>query len=149
MGIGLGGCRLLHLGNFGPQAFQLLVERRLVGEQYRQLLVPLTKSGFQHLQLLDALLGRRGSLGQRIGVELQPRRWAPLSSIGAGQPVPNVEQFADCDHRVRLLDGPVTVYSLIAQLDDYACLAEYRFAGSGLEGGFMNQGAQVVLIRNA
>ena len=83
-GLGLGvvvrvrlrGARLLRLGHLGAQALQLLVQRGLVRQQRRELFVALAQPGLQLLELVDGLLRNRRGLGQRVGVEGQPRRRA-------------------------------------------------------------------------
>ena len=56
-----GGC-LLGLGHLGPQALEFLIERALVREQRRELLVALPEAFRKRAQLLRSLLpGRRGA----------------------------------------------------------------------------------------
>lgn len=54
------GC-LFGLGHLGPQAPEFLVERTIVNEQRRELLVALAEPVLQRAQLFRSLLpGRRG-----------------------------------------------------------------------------------------
>ena len=88
-----GGC-LLGLGHLGPQALEFLVERALVREQRRELLVALPEAFRKRAQLLRSLLpGRRGP-GQRRRIEGKPGRRAPGAGVGPGEPVGHVEELA-------------------------------------------------------
>ena len=61
VGVWLRGCCLLGLGHLGPQALEFLVERALVREQRRELLVAFPQTFRKRAQLLRSLLfGRRG-----------------------------------------------------------------------------------------
>src|SRR5207249_2788251 len=53
----------LRFSNLGAQTRQLLVERRLIGEQGRELLIPLAQDDLELLQLLSGLSRRRTGLG--------------------------------------------------------------------------------------
>ena len=59
--VGLRGGGLLRRGDLGAQALQLLVERGLVGQQRRELLVALAQARFELLQLLGGLLAATGA----------------------------------------------------------------------------------------
>ena len=60
-----------------------------------------------------------------------------------------MEQLADGGDRVKLLNGAVAVHRPIAEgVDDFR-LAEGRLAGSRLEGRLVDQGAEVVLVRES
>jgi len=143
----LGSTRFLGLGHLGAQTLQLFVQRRLVRQQRRELFIPLSQPGFQLLELLDGLLRKRRGLGQRAGVEGQPRRRLGAACVGAGEPVAHMEQLADRRQRVDLLDGPMAVHGLVAERVDDPGLAEHRLARGRLEGRLVDQRAQVVLIR--
>ena len=55
MRVRLRRCGLLRRRHLGAQALQLLVERGLVGQQRRELLVALAQARFELLQLLGGL----------------------------------------------------------------------------------------------
>jgi hypothetical protein len=80
--VGLGRRGLLRRSDFGAQPRQLVVERALVGEHLRELLVALAQFGFEPLQGFGALqrCGRRH--GRRPASAA-----ASKSSPGAGRAV--------------------------------------------------------------
>ena len=117
VGIRLGGSRLLRLGDFGPQPLQLFVQRHPVGQQRRELLVPLAQRCLQRLELFDGLSGNGCGLGQRTGVEGQPRRRLDPSRIRAGQPVADMEQLAHGSQGIVTAGiGAMAVDRLVAEL---------------------------------
>ena len=147
--VGLRGRLLLGLGDLGAQTSQLGIERRLVRQHRRQLLVALAQPRFELLQLLDRLLGQGREFGQRDDIEHQPRHRLRAPRIRTRQPIPEMKQLAHGRHRVRRLDRSMTVYRLIAERIDDARLAEHGLARRGLERRLVNQGAQIVLIGQA
>src|SRR5262249_29664031 len=66
-----------------------------------------------------------------------------------GQPVPDVEEFPDCGLCVVLVDGPRTMDGRVAKPRDNSGLVEHRIPGRGLECWLMDEGAEVVLVRQA
>ena len=71
------------------------------------------------------LPGRRGP-GQRRRIEGKSGRRAPGASVGPGEPVGHVEEFAQRRQRVSLRNGAVAVHRAIAERVDYPGLAEHR-----------------------
>jgi len=57
-----------------------------------------------------------------------------------------VEQLTQGIDRIRIVDLAGAVYSQVAQVLDEARFGEKRFAHGGLEAGFVDEGAQVVLV---
>ena len=131
--VGLCVSLLLGLGHLGPQALEFLVERALVREQRRKLLVALPEPFLERAQLFRSLLfGRRGP-GQRSRIEGKSGLWAPGAGVGPGEPVGHVEEFAQRRQRVSLRYGAVAVHCPIAKRDDHPRLAEHRLACGLLE----------------
>ena len=91
-----GGVRLLRLGDLGPQPRQFGVERVLVGQQRRELLVPLAQLRLQLLELVDGLLrdaarssaARSGRTSARRRLGARARRCGPASSRRGTVPAP-------------------------------------------------------------
>ena len=78
MRVRLCGSRLLGLGHLGLQVLELLVQRVLVREHDRKLLITLPQSFFKRAQLLRSLLaGRRAPGYYAAGSKASP---------GAGRP---------------------------------------------------------------
>jgi RNase P/RNase MRP subunit p29 len=146
MRVGLRRGHLLRLGHLGAQALQLVVERRLVGQQDGELFVPLGKIDLELAQLLERPLRNRGAR-QRVGIEGQVRRRARVSRVSVGEPVTHVKQFADRRQRIGRLHRPRAVHGLIAQRVDDPRLAEHRLARRGLEGRLVDERTQAVLVR--
>ena len=88
-----GGC-LLGLGNLGPQPLEFFVERALVREQRRELLVALLEPFLERAQLFRSLLPRRCGLGQRRRIEGEPRRRVSGAGVRPREPVGHVEELA-------------------------------------------------------
>ncbi len=147
--VGLRGRGLPGIGDLGSQAREFRIQRSLVCQQCRQLLVALAQTTLKLLQLLDGLLGQRREFGQRNCVEYQPRRRLRPPRVRTRQPVREMEQLAHCSHRIRRLDRSMTVNRLIAKRVDKPHLAEYRFARRGFEGRFVDQGAKIFLVGQA
>ena len=153
-GLGLGivvrvrlrGSLFLGLGHLTPQALEFLVERALVRQQRRELLVALPESFLKRAQLFGSLLlGRRGP-GQRRRIEGKPGRRAPGAGVGPGEPVGHVVELAQRRQRVRFRHGAVAVHRAIAERVDHPGLAEHRFACGLLEARLVDQRREVVLI---
>src|SRR5882672_9255653 len=68
------------------------------------------------------------------------------SSVGARKPVANVKQVPHGGDRISLMNGSVAVDSSVAQGVDQPGLAEDRIARCVLQGRFVDQGAEVVLV---
>src|SRR5664279_1915678 len=59
----------------------------------------------------------------------------------------DMEEFAHCRQRVKLLDGAMTMHGRIAQAIDKHRLGKDGSAGRGLESRLVDERAQVVLVR--
>ena len=106
MRVGLRGVRLLRLGHLGAQALQLLVERRLVRQQRRELLVALAQRRFQlSAAARRSASGPARSCGSALGVEGEPGRGRSRARVGAREPVADVEQLAHRRQRVDCRNG--------------------------------------------
>jgi hypothetical protein len=136
----------LGLGDLRAEPHQLGVHRGVVGSEVGEPLVLLAQLGLQRTELIEGLLGHRPGRGERRGIERQPGRGPGAARIGARQPVGDVEQLAHRHDRVRRLDGAVAVHRLVAELGDQARLLEHRLARHPLEGGFVDERAEVVLV---
>ena len=146
MGVRLRGGCLLGLGHFGPQALEFLIERALVREQRRELLVALPETFRKRAQLLRSLLpGRRGP-GQRRRIEGKPGRRAPGAGVGPGEPVGHVEELAQRRQRISLRHRAVAVHRSVAERVDHPGLTEHPFACGQLEARVVDQRREVVLI---
>jgi hypothetical protein len=73
--------------------------------------------------------------------------FAARAHISVGEPVADVEQLAYRRQRIELVDDPVAVDRLVAELIDHPRLGKDGVAGSYLEARLVNEGTQVVLIR--
>ena len=83
-------------GDLLAQPFQLVVQRRLVGEHRRQLLVPLVELRFEPLQLLQRLRRSSGRLREVVlASKTRPAGGCAPRGVGAGEPVGDVEQLPD------------------------------------------------------
>ena len=146
MRVRLCGSRFLGLGHLDPQALEFLVERALVREQRRELLVAFLQAFRKRAQLLRSLLpGRRGS-GQGRWIEGEPRRRTPGAGVGPGEPIGYVEELAQRCPRVSLRHGAVAVHRAVAERVDHPGLAEHRLACGLLEARLVDQRREVVLI---
>ncbi len=149
VGVRLGGVGLLRGGHGLAQGLQFGIQRSVVLLGCGQCGVTLLEPGFELEQLLGGLRrfgGRLGQLGEGEGLA---RRRAMRAAIGTGQPIAEVEQLAGGIDRIcrgHLL-GPM--HRHIAQVFDKPGLGEQGLAHSGLEGGLVDEGAQVVLVRLA
>lgn len=146
MGVGPGGVRRLDLRHLVAQVLQLVVERRLVGEERGQPRILLGKLRRERLELRQGLRRGRRGLGYEIGIEGER-----IGRLGAPRVVPreeeaNMEELAhrvqriDLPHRPRRMDGEV------AEILDDAGLGEDRRADRIAECGFVDEGAELVLI---
>ena len=102
---------------------------------------------FQLLQLVQRLRLDGGGLGQQARSKTQAGVGARPLSIGPRQPVAEMEQLAGGCHRVGRRYFTGAVYRQIAQVLDEPGFGEQRIADHLPEAGLVNQGAQVVLIR--
>jgi len=146
VGVRLRGCGLLGRGDLGAQALQLLVERRAVGQHYRELFVALAQRRLQLLQLLRRLLRRDTRLRQRGGIEDEPRRRALPASVGAAKPVTHMEELAHRHQRVVRRDRAMAMHRAVAECVDDPRLAEHRLARRLLEARLVDQRGQIVLV---
>ena len=147
MGVWLRGGCLLGLGHLGPQALEFLVERALVREERRELLVALPEPFLERSQLFRSLLpGRRGS-GQGRRIEGESRRRTSGAGVRPREPVGHVEELAQRRQRVCFRHRAVAVHRAVAERVDYPGLAEHRLACGLLEARLVNQRREVVLIR--
>ena len=113
-----GGC-LLGLGHLGPQALEFLVERALVREQRRELLVALPEPFLERSQLFRSLLpGRRGS-GQGRRIQGESRRRTSGAGVRPREPVGHVEELAQRRQRVCFRHGAVAMHRAVAERVDY------------------------------
>jgi hypothetical protein len=78
VGVGLRGRRLLRRRHLGADPLQLGVESRFVGQQHRQLLVPLVEGGLELLDLLERLARDGRAVGRVVGSKLSPAGGRPL-----------------------------------------------------------------------
>ena len=118
MRVGLRRAGLLGLGHLGAEAVQLVVERRLVLEQDRELLVALTEAGLKLLELVGGLLAGKRVAGNGLGVEGQGRVGPGAAGVGMGEPVSDVKELADGGERVGLGDGAMAMDSEVAEAGD-------------------------------
>ena len=147
MRVRLRGRRLLRLRHFGAQALQLLVERGLVGEQRRELLVALAQPRFERAATVrQSALGRGVALRQRGRIEREPGRRPRGAAVGTREPVGHVEQLAHGHQRVVRRDRAVAVHRAVAERVDDPRLAEHRLARGLLEARLVDQRREVVLI---
>ena len=146
MRVRLLGARLLRFGHFGPQAVKLVVEHRFVNKQSRQHLAAVAQLALKLLEPFDGLLGNRRSLRKRCRVEGKLRIRFGTACIRVCEPVPDVEQLADRHRRIGLLDAPMAVHRLVAELIDDPRLAKNRVARRRFEARLVDQSAQVVLV---
>ena len=149
MGIRLRGGRLLGGADLGAQALQFRIQRIPVGQNLRQLLIAFAQALFKLQQLIDRLLGQWRGLGQQVGIEEQSRSRTPRAAISPGQPVGDMEQFAQGNQRVGRKDGPMAVDRLVAQRGDHLGLVEDRLANRLLETRFVDQRRKIVLVRQS
>jgi hypothetical protein len=145
--VGLRRSRLLRLGNLGAQARELLVERALVGEERREVLVLLAQARFQRLQLLRCLRRHLRGSRQRGDIEGKARRRPIRAAIRAREPVGDVEQLARRGQRIGLGHRTMAVRGAVAERGNHPRLAEHRLAGGLLEARLVDQRGEVVLVR--
>ena len=139
MRVRLCGSRFLGLGHLGPQALEFLVERALVCEQRRELLVAFPEPFLERAQLFRSLLPGRRRPGQGRWIEGEPRRRTPGAGVGPGEPIGHVEELAQRRPRVILRHGAVAVHRAVAERVDHPGLAEHRFACGLLEARLVDQ----------
>ena len=148
MRVRLRGCGLLRRGHLGAQPLQLLVERGLVGQQRRELLVALAQAS-----LRAAATARPSGWARALPWAVQPASNASPgagrahAAIGAGEPVRDMEQLAHGDQGIVRRDRAVPVHGAVAQRVDDPRLAEHRLARGLLEAGLVDQRREVVLVR--
>lgn len=94
MGVGLGASGIRDHCHFGPQTLPFVVESGLVGKQRAELLVALAQALRQPIQLVCRGLGCGGISRESRGIEYQARRRSVVSSVGASEPVRDLEEFA-------------------------------------------------------
>jgi hypothetical protein len=138
VGVGLRRCGGARRCDFGPQALQLGVERRAIGEDDRQLLVALAQRRFELCELFGGLFRRWAWLRQLRGVERERWRWPLRAGVGVGEPVADVEQLAHGGHGVFGRHALLPVYGAVAERVDDARLAEDRLANSLLQRGLVD-----------
>ena len=103
MRVRLGGVRCLGRCHLRTEPLEFLVQRRLVCQHRRQLLVPFVQLLFQSLELVKRLLRDTDGLRQQRLVERERCRWC-LLGVGPNQPETEVEEFPRGGQRVELLD---------------------------------------------
>ncbi len=94
----------------------------------REFFVSFMEFGFQPLQLIEGLPGDGRKFSKRGRIKDQFRRGLRAPCVGTGEPVADVEQFADRRERVRRRNGTRAVHRLVAETGDDPRLVEHRLA---------------------
>ena len=147
MRVRLRGGRLLRLGHLGAQALELLVERGLVGEQRRELLVALAQSPLP----AAAAAPRSASAPPRAAAAHAASKPSPgagrlRARVGAREPVATWNSSRTATSASASGIGAVAVHSAVAERVDHPRLAEHRLARRLLEARLVDQRGEVVLV---
>jgi hypothetical protein len=134
-------------GEFLAQLFQFFVERRLIGQQNRKLFVTLTKTSSHLVELIRRLRRHGGGLGQQTRSKAQAGAGVRFLAVGCRQPIAEMEQLAGGGQCVGRRNFPGAVHRQITQFLDESGFGEQRLAYNLPETGCVNQGSQMVLIR--
>jgi hypothetical protein len=149
VGIGAGFGGAADFGNFCAETLEFFIKGVAIGKDSGEFFVAFAETGFEGLELFEGLTREGRGARQQQRVEGQGGRGRRDARVSAGQPEGDVEEFANCGQGVGGLNGGVAVNGLITEAREDLRFEEDGLTGGVTEGGFVDEGAEVVLVGEA